>query len=64
MTVHFRGFPDFATRGWLPLCSRLAEPVRGETTTEAHRVTCNDCRRVLRMNPRLDVEDESESRHP
>lgn len=62
--THMRGFPDFTTRQWLPLCSRIADPVRGETTTEAHLVTCNECRRVLRMNPKLDVEDESDRRFP
>lgn len=64
MTPHYRGFPDFATKQWLPLCSTKAVPVRGEVTTEAHLVRCNDCRQILKL-PRLpEFEDDSEKRYP
>lgn len=64
MTLHFRGYPDFATGNHDPLCSTKEKPCKGPVTTEPRLVTCNECRRVLRMNPRLDVEDESERRFP
>jgi hypothetical protein len=77
MTVHFRGIPTFRTESsddytgaarrveeWAPICSTRALPKRGDVTTEAHKVTCNDCRQVLRL-PRLkEFEDDSDRRHP
>lgn len=36
---------------WVPLCSTREDPQRGEVTTEAHKVTCPACCRILRISP-------------
>ena len=51
--MHFRGLlycwgaPD--TPFWAPLCSTRVDPKRGEVTTDPRRVTCNECRTVLKL---------------
>lgn len=68
--THFRGLPGTAETEngvesyWAPICSTRAIPRRGDVTTEPWKVTCNECRAVLRL-PRLpEFEDDSEKRYP
>ena len=68
--MHFRRLPattcseDGVETYWAPLCSTRALPRRGDVTTEAHRVTCNDCRAVLKLPRLAEFEDDSERRYP
>lgn len=61
--THYRGLPVFVPleeapepegsyrrrEEWAPLCSTRAEPRRGKVTTERYQVTCNECRKILRL---------------
>ena len=67
--MHFRGIPVHvpatdavpASTAWSALCDR--EHATPQITTKPWEVTCPSCRTILRL-PAIEIEDESEKRHP
>lgn len=50
--IHFRGLPVGYTADFTPLCSSRAESVSGPMTTSTGEVTCETCRKVLKLTAR------------
>lgn len=68
--MHFAGLPKGfdALSPRAPLCSTRAAPTSGLTTDRAERVSCPECRKILKLRPLPPGEtndfDETERRYP
>jgi hypothetical protein len=58
-----RGRPALDWKTFEPICSMTTAPVTGPVTTDPRAVTCNACRKVLKL-PHVAEFDDDEEQYP